>query len=189
MGPSVVAYTGTLKYKIPINTFFLARHITSGSLTPKSRKAACNKGPFIKTTISTMFSRFGTYSVLNRMGRMTPCLRRGLSRLMRGCSFLVAHENGNLVRNIIYGLPIKGITTTTLRRKLVIVATKTSILHFIPPLIVRGRRISRVVRGLRGTLLSIRRWLALMGMAGGHWGEGTLELISPQGKEGRVGGR
>lgn len=145
MRPSVVADTGTLKYNIPMNTFMLDRGTTGTSLRPNSRNAACNKGPFMYTTIDGMFSVCRGSGVVRRMRRVAPCLRRGLSRVITGRRYTTAEQNVNFVRKVIVrNHSINRIMGTTLTGKLLIVSTNDSMLEVMPPLIVAGRRVSGV---------------------------------------------
>lgn len=153
MGPSVLAVTGTVKGKVPINTFTVARRITGCSLRPKSRNTACNKGPLTYATIGGMVRVFRHRSVIKRIGRITPCLAGGLSRLISRLSYIIGEGKGNLVRKVRVAGPLTRMGGGAVRRKLLVVRTRKGIVHFIPPLVMRRGRVSRVVRGLGHTLM------------------------------------
>lgn len=144
---------------------------------PKSRKAACNKGPLYYTTIDGAVRVFRGRRVLSRIGRVTPCLARGLRRVISAYSTTIGMGKEKLVRKLRIAGPLNRIATGTLRRKLLVVKTKASIVQVVPPLIVNGRRMSRVTRVLGRTLT----WdQYLVGVE--RWGDQSSSVLSRRGR-------
>ncbi len=149
IGPSVVAVTGKVNKKIPVNKVLTARRITD-TFIPNSRNAAFNNKPLMYTTTGTMLSRFSSGGVLSGMGRINRCFVSRLGGLSG--SIVTSMHNGNLVINLRLAGPNTRCISGLERTKFLVGYATKGILEFIPPLVVAGTSVSRFM-GTLGRVL------------------------------------
>lgn len=145
--PSLVAITGKLNNKLPVNIYVYNRGLGS-IVSPSARNAAFNTGPIIYTNTGCILSAITGSRFLTRIRGGNRCFRSGLA----GVSNMGDIHEVKLVVNVrLRGNGTRSVTVGYIRGNLLVVATG-SLLHVLPPLIVSCGRVSRTVGVLRGAV-------------------------------------
>ena len=150
--PYVMAAAKALGCGVPVGAFLMTEKVGGNSLAAGDHGTTYGGNPLACAAVSKVIDLFQEQDVLANVNRVGACLEKRLDELAAEFSCVEARRGVGLMQGLVFDRPVGDIITEAMERGLVLINAGTSIIRFVPPLVITEEHVDDMISILRESL-------------------------------------
>ena len=150
--PDVMAAAKALGCGVPVGAFLMTEKVGGNSLAAGDHGTTYGGNPLACAAVSKVIDLFQEQDVLANVNRVGACLEKRLDELAAEFSCVEARRGVGLMQGLVSDRPVGDIITEAMERGLVLINAGTSIIRFVPPLVITEEHVDDMISILRESL-------------------------------------
>ncbi len=150
--PDVMAAAKALGCGVPVGAFLMTEKVGGNSLAAGDHGTTYGGNPLACAAVSKVIDLFQEQDVLANVNRVGACLEKPLDELAAEFSCVEARRGVGLMQGLVFDRPVGDIITEAMERGLVLINAGTSIIRFVPPLVITEEHVDDMISILRESL-------------------------------------
>ena len=150
--PDVMAAAKALGCGVPVGAFLMTEKVGGNSLAAGDHGTTYGGNPLACAAVSKVIDLFQEQDVLANVNRVGACREKRLDELAAEFSCVEARRGVGLMQGLVFDRPVGDIITEAMERGLVLINAGTSIIRFVPPLVITEEHVDDMISILRESL-------------------------------------
>lgn len=150
--PDVMTTAKALGCGVPVGAFLMTEKVGANSLVAGDHGTTYGGNPLACAAVSKVIDLFKEQDVLANVNRVGAYLEKRLDELVAEFSCVEARRGVGLMQGIVLDRPVGGIITEAMERGLVLINAGTSIIRFVPPLVITQEHVDEMISILKKCL-------------------------------------
>lgn len=150
--PDVMTTAKALGCGVPVGAFLMTEKVGANSLTAGDHGTTYGGNPLACAAVSKVIDLFQEQDVLANVNRVGAYLEKRLDELAAEFSCVEARRGAGLMQGLVLDRPVGGIITGAMERGLVLINAGTSIIRFVPPLVITEEHVDEMISILKKSL-------------------------------------
>ena len=150
--PDVMAAAKALGCGVPVGAFLMTEKVGGNSLAAGDHGTTYGGNPLACAAVSKVIDLFQEQDVLANVNRVGACLEKRLDELAAEFSCVEARRGVGLMQGLVFDRPVGDIITEAMERGLVLINAGTSIIRFVPPLVITEEHVDDMIEILRDSI-------------------------------------
>lgn len=150
--PDVMTTAKALGCGVPVGAFLMTEKVGANSLVAGDHGTTYGGNPLACAAVSKVIDLFKEQDVLANVNRVGAYLEKRLDELAAEFSCVEARRGAGLMQGLVLDRPVGGIITEAMERGLVLINAGTSIIRFVPPLVITQEHVDEMISILKKCL-------------------------------------
>lgn len=150
--PDVMTTAKALGCGVPVGAFLMTEKVGANSLAAGDHGTTYGGNPLACAAVSKVIDLFQEQDVLANVNRVGAYLEKRLDELAAEFSCVEARRGAGLMQGLVLDRPVGGIITEAMERGLVLINAGTSIIRFVPPLVITEEHVDEMISILKKSL-------------------------------------
>lgn len=150
--PDVMTTAKALGCGVPVGAFLMTEKVGANSLVAGDHGTTYGGNPLACAAVSKVIDLFEEQDVLDNVNRVGAYLEKRLDELVTEFSCVEARRGVGLMQGLVFDRPVGDIITKAMERGLVLINAGTSIIRFVPPLVITQEHVDDMITILRESL-------------------------------------
>lgn len=150
--PDVMAAAKALGCGVPVGAFLMTEKVGGNSLAAGDHGTTYGGNPLACAAVSKVIDLFQERDVLANVNRVGAYLEKRLDELAAEFSCVEARRGAGLMQGLVLDRPVGTVITEAMERGLVLINAGTSIIRFVPPLVITEEHVDDMILILRESL-------------------------------------
>ena len=150
--PDVMAAAKALGCGVPVGAFLMTEKVGANSLVAGDHGTTYGGNPLACAAVSKVIDLFKEQDILANVNRVGAYLEKRLDELAAELSCVETRRGVGLMQGLVFDRPVGEIITEAMERGLVLINAGTSIIRFVPPLVITEEHVDDMISILRESL-------------------------------------
>lgn len=150
--PDVMTTAKALGCGVPVGAFLMTEKVGANSLVAGDHGTTYGGNPLACAAVSKVIDLFQEQDVLANVNRVGAYLEKRLDELVAEFSCVETRRGVGLMQGLVFDRPVGEIITEAMERGLVLINAGTSIIRFVPPLVITEEHVDDMISILRESL-------------------------------------
>ncbi len=150
--PDVMTTAKALGCGVPVGAFLMTEKVGANSLAAGDHGTTYGGNPLACAAVSKVIDLFQEQDVLANVNMVGAYLEKRLDELAAEFSCVEARRGAGLMQGLVLDRPVGGIITEAMERGLVLINAGTSIIRFVPPLVITEEHVDEMISILKKSL-------------------------------------
>ncbi len=147
--PDIMTCAKAIGCGVPVGAFVLGEKAAKGSLKPGDHGTTYGGNPFVCAAVSKVFDLYEKEHILENVRTVGAYLTEQLDALVEKYDFLKERRGKGMVQGLeVTGRPVAEIVERALANGLVLITAGSSVLRFVPPLVITKEDVDCMVEKL-----------------------------------------
>lgn len=142
--PDVMTTAKALGCGVPVGAFVVGEKAQT-ALEPGDHGSTYGGNPFVTAAVSKVFDLFESKHVVENVNEVAPYLDEKLQELVKKYDVLKETRGLGLMRALEFNVPVGPYVSQALEKGLVIISAGTSIVRFVPPLVITKENVDEMI--------------------------------------------
>ena len=142
--PDVMTTAKALGCGVPVGAFVVGEKAQT-ALEPGDHGSTYGGNPFVTAAVSKVFDLFESKHVVENVNEVAPYLDEKLQELVKKYDVLKETRGLGLMRALEFNVPVGPYVSRALEKGLVIISAGTSIVRFVPPLVITKENVDEMI--------------------------------------------
>lgn len=147
--PDVMTTAKALGCGVPVGAFLMTEKVGANSLVAGDHGTTYGGNPLACAAICKVIELFEKQGVLENVREVGAYLEKRLDELAAEFSCVETRRGLGLMQGLVFDRPVGDIITEALKRGLVLINAGTSIIRFVPPLVITKEHVDEMITILR----------------------------------------
>lgn len=144
--PDIMTTAKGLGGGVPVGAFLLTEKVGAGSLEAGDHGTTYGGNPFAAAAVCKMIDLMEENRLTEHVRQITPYLEKKLDELAGNYDFIETRRGSGLMQGLVCRGAVGDIITRAMEKGLILINAGTSILRFVPPLIITEEHVDEMVR-------------------------------------------
>lgn len=153
--PDVMTTAKALGCGVPVGAFLMTEKVGANSLVAGDHGTTYGGNPLACAAVSKVIDLFKEQDVLANVNRVGAYLEKRLDEIAAEFSCVETRRGAGLMQGLVFDRPVGDIITEAMERGLVLINAGTSIIRFVPPLVITEENVDDMITILRQSILRI----------------------------------
>lgn len=144
--PDIMTTAKGLGGGVPVGAFLLTEKAGAGSLEAGDHGTTYGGNPFAAAAVCKMIDLMEENRITEHVWQITPYLEKKLDELAGNYDFIETRRGSGLMQGLVCRGAVGDIITRAMEKGLILINAGTSILRFVPPLIITEEHVDEMVR-------------------------------------------
>ena len=150
--PDVMAVAKALGCGVPVGAFLMTEKVGANSLVAGDHGTTYGGNPLACAAVSKVIDLFQEQDVLSNVKRVGAYLEKQLDGIAAEFSSVETRRGVGLMQGLVFDRPVGAVITEAMERGLVLINAGTSIIRFVPPLVITEEHVDEMISILRKSL-------------------------------------
>ena len=150
--PDVMTTAKALGCGVPVGAFLMTEKVGANSLVAGDHGTTYGGNPLACAAVSKVIDLFQEQDILANVNRVGAYLAKRLDELAAEFSCVETRRGVGLMQGLVFDRPVGEIITEAMERGLVLINAGTSIIRFVPPLVITEEHVDDMISILRESL-------------------------------------
>ena len=147
--PDIMTCAKAIGCGVPVGAFVLGEKAAKGSLKPGDHGTTYGGNPFVCAAVSKVFDLYEKEHILENVRTVGAYLTEQLDALVEKYDFLKERRGKGMIQGLeVTGRPVAEIVERALANGLVLITAGSSVLRFVPPLVITKEDVNCMVEKL-----------------------------------------
>ena len=147
--PDIMTCAKAIGCGVPVGAFVLGEKAAKGSLKPGDHGTTYGGNPFVCAAVSKVFDLYEKEHILENVRTVGAYLTEQLDALVEKYDFLKERRGKGMIQGLeVTGRPVAEIVERALANGLVLITAGSSVLRFVPPLVITKEDVDCMVEKL-----------------------------------------
>ncbi len=150
--PDVMATAKALGCGVPVGAFLMTEKVGANSLVAGDHGTTYGGNPLACAAVSKVIDLFKEQDVLSNVNRVGAYLEKRLDELVEEFPCVETRRGAGLMQGLVFNRPVGDIIKQAMERGLVLINAGTSIIRFVPPLVITEEHVDDMIEILRDSI-------------------------------------
>ncbi len=150
--PDVMTTAKALGCGVPVGAFLMTEKVGANSLVAGDHGTTYGGNPLACAAVSKVIDLFKEKDVLSNVNRVGAYLEKRLDELVEEFSCVETRRGAGLMQGLVFNRPVGDIIKRAMERGLVLINAGTSIIRFVPPLVITEEHVDDMIEILRDSI-------------------------------------
>lgn len=150
--PDILTSAKALGCGVPVGAFMMTEKVASSSLTSGDHGTTYGGNPLAAAAINKVLDLFEKNHIIENVGKVAPYLEAKLDELVEKYDFIETRRGLGLMQGLVFKKPVGDIITKAMEKGLILINAGTSIIRFVPPLIISEKDVDNMIEILSDCL-------------------------------------
>lgn len=153
--PDVMATAKALGCGVPVGAFLMTEKVGANSLVAGDHGTTYGGNPLACAAICKVIELFEKQDVLANVNQVGAYLEKRLDEIAAEFSCVETRRGAGLMQGLVFNTPVGDIIKEALERGLVLINAGTSIIRFVPPLVITTEHVDDMITILRESIQKV----------------------------------
>lgn len=153
--PDVMATAKALGCGVPVGAFLMTEKVGANSLVAGDHGTTYGGNPLACAAICKVIELFEKQDVLANVNQVGAYLEKRLDEIAAEFSCVETRRGAGLMQGLVFNTPVGDIIKEALERGLVLINAGTSIIRFVPPLVITTEHVDDMITILRESIRKV----------------------------------
>ena len=130
---------------VPVGAFLMTEKVAASSLTSGDHGTTYGGNPLATAAISKVLDLFEEEKILDNVNTVAPYLEEKLDELVKKYDFIETRRGLGLMQGLVFNRPVAEVINKALEKGLILINAGTSIIRFVPPLIISKENVDAMI--------------------------------------------
>ena len=140
---------------VPVGAFLMTEKVAAHSLTAGDHGTTYGGNPLACAAVEKVLDLFQEEHIIEHVREVAPYLEEKLDELVRDYAFIEARRGAGLMQGLVFDRPVAMVINKALENGLILINAGTSIIRFVPPLVITKENVDEMIGILRRCLDSV----------------------------------
>lgn len=150
--PDVMTMAKALGCGVPVGAFLMTEKVGANSLVAGDHGTTYGGNPLACAAVSKVIDLFKEQDVLSNVNRVGAYLEKRLDELVEEFPCVETRRGAGLMQGLVFNRPVGDIIKQAMERGLVLINAGTSIIRFVPPLVITEEHVDDMIEILRDSI-------------------------------------
>lgn len=150
--PDVMTTAKALGCGVPVGAFLMTEKVGANSLVAGDHGTTYGGNPLACAAVSKVIDLFEEQDVLANVNRVGAYLEKRLDELVEEFSCVVTRRGAGLMQGLVFDRPVGDIITGAMEKGLVLINAGTSIIRFVPSLVITEEHVDQMIEILKKSI-------------------------------------
>mgnify|MGYP001024614332 FL=1 len=150
--PDVMAMAKAHGCGVPVGAFLMTEKVGANSLVAGDHGTTYGGNPLACAAVSKVIDLFKEQDVLSNVNRVGAYLEKRLDGLVEEFPCVETRRGAGLMQGLVFNRPVGDIIKQAMERGLVLINAGTSIIRFVPPLVITEEHVDDMIEILRDSI-------------------------------------
>ena len=150
--PDVMTTAKALGCGVPVGAFLMTEKVGANSLVAGDHGTTYGGNPRACAAVSKVIDLFKEQDVLSNVNRVGAYLEKRLDELVEEFPCVETRRGAGLMQGLVFNRPVGDIIKQAMERGLVLINAGTSIIRFVPPLVITEEHVDDMIEILRDSI-------------------------------------
>ncbi len=150
--PDVMTTAKALGCGVPVGAFLMTEKVGANSLVAGDHGTTYGGNPLACAAVSKVIDLFKEQDVLANVNRVGAYLEKRLDEIVAEFSCVETRRGAGLMQGLVFDRPVGDIIKGAMERGLVLINAGTSIIRFVPPLVITEENVDDMITILRQSI-------------------------------------
>lgn len=150
--PDVMTTAKALGCGVPVGAFLMTEKVGANSLVAGDHGTTYGGNPLACAAVSKVIDLFKEQDVLSNVNRVGAYLEKRLDGLVEEFPCVETRRGAGLMQGLVFNRPVGDIIKQAMERGLVLINAGTSIIRFVPPLVITEEHVDDMIEILRDSI-------------------------------------
>ena len=137
---------------VPVGAFLMTEKVGANSLVAGDHGTTYGGNPLACAAVSKVIDLFKEQDVLSNVNRVGAYLEKRLDGLVEEFPCVETRRGAGLMQGLVFNRPVGDIIKQAMERGLVLINAGTSIIRFVPPLVITEEHVDDMIEILRDSI-------------------------------------
>ena len=143
--PDIMTTAKALGCGVPVGAFLMTEKVASASLTSGDHGTTYGGNPLATAAISKVLDFFEEEKILDNVNAVAPYLEEKLDELVKKYDFIETRRGLGLMQGLVFNRPVAEVINKALEKGLILINAGTSIIRFVPPLVISKENVDAMI--------------------------------------------
>ena len=143
--PDIMTTAKALGCGVPVGAFLMTEKVAASSLTSGDHGTTYGGNPLATAAISKVLDIFEEEKILDNVNAVAPYLEEKLDELVSKYEFIETRRGLGLMQGLVFNRPVGEIINKALEKGLILINAGTSIIRFVPPLVISKENVDAMI--------------------------------------------
>lgn len=143
--PDIMTTAKALGCGVPVGAFLMTEKVASASLTSGDHGTTYGGNPLATAAISKVLDLFEEEKILDNVNAVAPYLEEKLDELVKKYDFIETRRGLGLMQGLVFNRPVAEVINKALEKGLILINAGTSIIRFVPPLVISKENVDAMI--------------------------------------------
>lgn len=143
--PDIMTTAKALGCGVPVGAFLMTEKVAAASLTSGDHGTTYGGNPLAGAAVSKVLDLFEEEKVLDNVNKVAPYLEEKLDKLVSKYDFIETRRGLGLMQGLVFDRPVGEIIHKALEKGLILINAGTSIIRFVPPLVISEENVDAMI--------------------------------------------
>lgn len=153
--PDVMTTAKALGCGVPVGAFLMTEKVGANSLVAGDHGTTYGGNPLACAAVSKVIDLFAKQDVLANVNRVGAYLEKRLDELAAEFSCIETRRGVGLMQGLVFDRPVGDVITEAMERGLVLINAGTSIIRFVPSLVITEENVDDMITILRQSVQKV----------------------------------
>ncbi len=150
--PDVMTTAKALGCGVPVGAFLMTEKVGANSLVAGDHGTTYGGNPLACAAVSKVIDLFKEQDVLSNVNRVGAYREKRLDELVEEFPCVETRRGAGLMQGLVFNRPVGDIIKQAMERGLVLINAGTSIIRFVPPLVITEEHVDDMIEILRDSI-------------------------------------
>lgn len=150
--PDILTTAKALGCGVPAGAFMMTQKVASASLSSGDHGTTYGGNPLVAAAINKVLDLFEKNHIIENVGKVAPYLEAKLDMLVEKYDFIETRRGLGLMQGLVFKRPIGDIIEKAMEKGLILINAGTSVIRFVPPLIISEKDVDNMIEILSDCL-------------------------------------
>ena len=153
--PDIMTTAKALGCGVPVGAFLMTEKVAAHSLTAGDHGTTYGGNPLACAAVEKVLDLFEEEHIIEHVREVAPYLEEKLDELVRDYAFIETRRGAGLMQGLVFDRPVAMVINKALENGLILINAGTSIIRFVPPLVITKENVDEMIGILRRCLDSV----------------------------------
>ncbi len=153
--PDIMTTAKALGCGVPVGAFLMTEKVAAHSLTAGDHGTTYGGNPLACAAVEKVLDLFQEEHIIEHVREVAPYLEEKLDELVRDYAFIEARRGAGLMQGLVFDRPVAMVINKALENGLILINAGTSVIRFVPPLVITKENVDEMIGILRKCLDSV----------------------------------
>lgn len=150
--PDIMTVAKALGCGVPIGAFVMTEHMAQNSLKAGDHGTTYGGNPLATAAANKVLELFDQNNIIKNVNEVGDYLFEQLEKVAASCDKIKAHRGVGLIQGLEFTEPVAPVINAALERGLVLINAGTSIIRFVPPLVISKENVDEMIGILKESI-------------------------------------
>lgn len=143
--PDIMTTAKALGCGVPVGAFLMTEKVAASSLTSGDHGTTYGGNPLATAAISKVLDLFEEEKILDNVNTVAPYLEEKLDELAAKYDIIETRRGLGLMQGLVFNRPVAEVINKALEKGLILINAGTSIIRFVPPLVISKENVDAMI--------------------------------------------